>query len=729
MPSSRRTSSSPAAASSALVLARRREAEPADRRAHVQLLARDEARDDDRIGEEHDAARLQHAPPVGEHGRAVGEVVDRVDAGDRVEARVVEGERLARVGLLEAGERRSPCGARGCGDRVGVEVDADDRRARVADELECRPARAAGDVEHRRARPDAEPARQRAPVGEVEPARLPDVAVVGLAAHLRVDARRGAVVGGVEEQPAEARLGHGRGRHGRTSKTEWNRVVGGAAEAGEAGGLGQLADARLAGLGAERERALLRERARRGEQRREAVVGAAERREVVLDAVAGGGLDDQPRPVAVEPLVHVARGAGRVAHVVQAVEHRHQVVLAAGEGGGVRGLEAHAPGHARLLGAPPRGRDRRDVVVGAREGRAGEGPRHQDRRPALAAAGVGHAPAALELADDAVERRQPRPDEARRVRGAGEAVAAVVDVAAVLVPGDAVAGAHRLRDERRVDDRAERELEEAGEERGAVRVGEHGGLLGREAVAAAAGVVRQVAARRLRVQPLAHVRLGRARARRQLGGDQRPRCGQRPVEPEPVADHDQSGVQRRADLVDRREHELLQLLRVERGLCDRCHRCLLSGSSESGFDGGPETALPHRAEIPISRWPPTYLRARVAILAACRRSWGAPSWGGCWRWNSSARRCRRRSPEAARPCSSPARPGSGRAASRPSSRRGRARTASRCSSAAASTSSARSCRTSRSSTRCGRTVSARAGAAGSQAARLRGDALAARPAR
>ena len=55
-------------------------------------------------------------------------------------------------------------------------------------------------------------------------------------------------------------------------------------------------------------------------QRRGGVEDAADRVEVVLDAVAGERLDDQPRAVAAERLAHVARRADRVAHVVQAVE-------------------------------------------------------------------------------------------------------------------------------------------------------------------------------------------------------------------------------------------------------------------------------------------------------------------------------------------------------------------------------------------------------------------------
>ena len=82
-----------------------------------------------------------------------------------------------------------------------------------------------------------------------------------------------------------------------------------------------LAQARLAGLRAEPEADLLRQRGGRADQRRGAVVDAADRVEVVLDLVAGERLDDQPRAVVVERAEHVARSADRVAHVVQAVEH------------------------------------------------------------------------------------------------------------------------------------------------------------------------------------------------------------------------------------------------------------------------------------------------------------------------------------------------------------------------------------------------------------------------
>ena len=84
----------------------------------------------------------------------------------------------------------------------------------------------------------------------------------------------------------------------------------------------------------------------------------------------------------------------------------------------------------------------------------------------------------------------PRPEEA---------LAAVVDVVHVLVPTDSLAAACRLEDPGRVDHRAQRDLEEPGQVRGAVRIGERDRLLRRQRVSAALRVVLDVAARCLGV--------------------------------------------------------------------------------------------------------------------------------------------------------------------------------------------------------------------------------------
>jgi hypothetical protein len=84
-------------------------------------------------------------------------------------------------------------------------------------------------------------------------------------------------------------------------------------------------------------------------------------------------------------------GADRVAHVVQAVEHRHQVVPVPRVLLGRGDLEARAiadAGFDRCASCP---RDRCLVVVEPHEARTRERLRHQDRRRPVAAADVGDA--------------------------------------------------------------------------------------------------------------------------------------------------------------------------------------------------------------------------------------------------------------------------------------------------------------------------------------------------
>jgi hypothetical protein len=139
------------------------------------------------------------------------------------------------------------------------------------------------------------------------------------------------------------------------------------------------------------------------------------------------------------------------------------------------------------------------------------------------------------------------------------------------VPADAGAGADRVGDPRRVQHRPDRDLEEPRQVRRAVLIGERHRLLWRQAVPVLGRVVLDIPARGLRVEPLAHVTLARAGPCRQLDGRERAGTRQRPVEPEPVAHHDQRRVERRADLVDGTEHELLELGSVQGRLIDDRH--------------------------------------------------------------------------------------------------------------------------------------------------------------
>jgi len=288
-------------------------------------------------------------------------------------------------------------------------------------------------------------------------------------------------------------------------------------------------------------------------------------------------------------------GADGIAHVVQAVEHGDQVVPAAWVGVGSGGLEPDAVGDSSLLSPRPHGRDRVVVVIGAEEARVRERLRQQDRRGAVAATDVGDAGAALEFGDDAVKCGQPGADQVGVVAGPEEALAPVEDVMAVLVPADAGAAAGGVGDPRCVEHRAQGDLEEAGQVGGTVFLGQRKRLLGRQRVAAAGGVVVHVAARGLRVQPFAHVALGGAGARGELGRGERAGAGQCAVQAELVAHHHQRRVQRRADLVDGAEHELLQLLLVEGGWCGRGHVRLRGRGRLGRDDGGGAVGAARRA--------------------------------------------------------------------------------------------------------------------------------------
>src|SRR3546814_13994608 len=81
--------------------------------------------------------------------------------------------------------------------------------------------------------------------------------------------------------------------------------------------------------------------------------------------------------------------------------------------------------------------DRRLVKVDADEFGVGKGLGHDGRGRAVAAADVGHPGAALQLVDDAVQRRQPLGDEMRLVAGAEEPLDPAEEAVAVIAPAQA----------------------------------------------------------------------------------------------------------------------------------------------------------------------------------------------------------------------------------------------------------------------------------------------------
>ena len=112
----------------------------------------------------------------------------------------------------------------------------------------------------------------------------------------------------------------------------------------------------------------------------------------------------------------------------------------------------------------------------------------------MPAADIGHARARRELLHDTVERRQPRLDEVGEIAGPEEPFGAREQIVIVLVPAEALARAKALGDLRLVLDHRRQQLKGAGDERGAVFVGQRHRLLGRQPEGAVGGVVLEVAA-------------------------------------------------------------------------------------------------------------------------------------------------------------------------------------------------------------------------------------------
>ena len=196
----------------------------------------------------------------------------------------------------------------------------------------------------------------------------------------------------------------------------------------------------------------------------------------------------------------------------------------------------------------------------------------------MAAADVGDGRPRGELVDQAVDGGQPLGDEVGVVPGPEEPLAAVVHVGVVVVPAHPVTVGGRGEDAVGVTDGAERDLEEAGQERRAALVGEGDDVLRRQGVGAVGGLVGDERAGRLGVEPLAGVGLGGAGRRGERGRRHRAAVGERLVVAEPVAHDDEGAVERGAHLVDGAEDERHQGVGVDRrGLVVR-HGGVLPGS-------------------------------------------------------------------------------------------------------------------------------------------------------
>ena len=135
-------------------------------------------------------------------------------------------------------------------------------------------------------------------------------------------------------------------------------------------------------------------------------------------------------------------GAGRVAHVVEAVEEAHQVVGAV-EGLADGHLEADPVGQAGVGGPLAGAVDRALVGVEAddRRGRVRLG--EQQRGRTVPTTDVGDPGAGCELGLDAVEGRDPCAGQVVDIAGAEEPLATAEDVLIMSAPGEPVTGSER----------------------------------------------------------------------------------------------------------------------------------------------------------------------------------------------------------------------------------------------------------------------------------------------
>ena len=222
--------------------------------------------------------------------------------------------------------------------------------------------------------------------------------------------------------------------------------------------------------------------------------------------------------------------------------------------------------------------DRAVVVVGAGEGRRRERLGHQHGAGPVAAPDVGHPTALLELGLGAVEGRDPLRHQMGEVAGPEELLAAAEDLLVVLVPADTGPGAVGLLHAWHGGERAEGQLERAGQEQWSVGVGESERLLLGHRVAVVVGVVLDVAAGGLAPEPLGHVAGVGAGPLGELARGGRP-GRERAVETETVAEDDIAGRDRRAEVPGELADELHQLVGVDSHGVDSFQRWMLGDTS------------------------------------------------------------------------------------------------------------------------------------------------------
>ena len=301
----------------------------------------------------------------------------------------------------------------------------------------------------------------------------------------------------------------------RASRIEVERGLGGAAERAEAGFGEHLAQAGLAGLGAEAAADILGQRVRRADERRRGVEHPPDRVAVVLEAVAGERLDEQHGAVVGERLEawRAAPTGSPMSWRQSKKQTRSKPVssysLAAASLNATRSPTPASAARSRG------GLDRRAVEVEADEaatfGNASAMSTVEAPWPQPTSATV--APC-FQLGGHPVQRRQPGGHEVRPVARAEEPFGAVEQTRVVIAPGERAVAAHRRDLLVLVEEQRGQHAGAAGHVHRRVLDGQRQRLLLGQPVRAV--LVLDVARGRLGVQPLQHepgmaARLGRQR--------------------------------------------------------------------------------------------------------------------------------------------------------------------------------------------------------------------------
>src|SRR5579884_2433496 len=341
------------------------------------------------------------------------------------------------------------------------------------------------------------------------------------------------------------------------------RRFGGAPETGKAAGGDYLPQALFAGLCAERRSNFLRKRGRRAEQRRGSVERASNRIEIVLEFVTRERLDDHPCAVLLQRAPYMRRGARGIPHVVQAIEERNEIIVLARIVLGFRDLETDAVGNAGILCALLGGFDGFVMIIEGKKLGLGIMLRHQNGGSAETAADIGHARAVLEFGFNTFERRNPVGDQIGGIAGTEESLSSDKQLRVMLVPAEALTGLEPFGQLLFRARGSQRHLERARHEAGTCFVRHGESLLIRKVELGIGCVVSHIAPGCLGAEPFANVAFRGAGALGKLGRGLPAAGGKRFVESEFVADANQRGVKRRAEIYEGFAQKFMQFVLID----------------------------------------------------------------------------------------------------------------------------------------------------------------------